>query len=78
MEERTMIDAMETRRVTLRDLEAESGCRGVLVRCPRFEVTLDIGECLFCEHYQGLWLGERSRCALRCAFASDPSVSSAA
>jgi hypothetical protein len=63
-----MIETRETRPVTLRDLEEEAGCRGVLVSCPRFQITMDIGECLFCEHYRGLWLGERDRCALRCTF----------
>lgn len=42
--------------------------RGVYVRCPGTRQTFDIGECLFCAHYRGLWFGAPGRCALRCAF----------
>ena len=53
----------------LLEVEARGGKtheRGVFVFCPSSRNWHDIGECLRCGDYQGMWFSKEGACSLRC------------
>ena len=44
--------------------------RGVFVLCPGSKRYHDIGECLRCSDYQGMWFTKPGSCSLRCSRAA--------
>jgi hypothetical protein len=61
--------AIELRQIHARVAPAER--RGVYVHCPDTEGPREIGECLFCKHYRGLWFGTPGQCSLQCDFRAE-------
>lgn len=51
-------------------LKLDSIHRGVYVACPRDDASVEIGDCLFCEHYVGLAFDGEETCRLQCRFDS--------